>query len=339
MASPLNEIPNYQIPGELADREVDILAFGSAVLEQVVQVENYPEAGQHSLNIREMVFTAGGCAVNVACYAGRIGASAGIISVLGEGKYGSQVRDELARSNVLNNTVIEIPGKDGILVIELTNQAGDWTTMTYSDGDMALQPEHVPAVLEFKRAKVLHIDGYAFLSSGSEAAVEKALRNGRKAGCVISFDACVPAAKEKPEFLGWLASQADIVFANEFEAMAATRTASVKDAIEKVRHGGPELAVIKLGAGGSILVTPEQTGHIPAYQVDIVDTVAAGDAYIGTCLSCLCRGESLHQAATRGSAAGALACLGHGSLSYRFDLEDIDRLVRTGVKIPTNITL
>jgi len=38
------------------------------------------------------------------------------------------------------------------------------------------------------------------------------------------------------------------------------------------------------------------------------------------------------EAATRGSAAGALACLGFGSLSSRFTGKDIDALIARGPK-------
>lgn len=71
-------------------------------------------------------------------------------------------------------------------------------------------------------------------------------------------------------------------------------------------------------------------GYIPAYEVNVLDTVAAGDAYIATMLLSLCRGLPLMEAATRGSAAGALACLGFGSLSSRFTDSDIDTLIARG---------
>ena len=67
---------------------------------------------------------------------------------------------------------------------------------------------------------------------------------------------------------------------------------------------------------------------IPAYPTDIVDTISAGDAYVAATLVALIDGASAADAAREGSAAGALACRGAGSLASHFTRADIRSVIR-----------
>jgi ribokinase len=62
-----------------------------------------------------------------------------------------------------------------------------------------------------------------------------------------------------------------------------------------------------------LLLTPELTKHIPGYQVDVVDTTAAGDAFCGALGTALARGEALEDAVVFANAAGALAVTALGA--------------------------
>ena len=64
--------------------------------------------------------------------------------------------------------------------------------------------------------------------------------------------------------------------------------------------------------------------HIPAYRVKAVDTVAAGDAFVGGFAVALSEGLSIMDAATFGNAAAAIAVTRPGaqpSLPNRAELE------------------
>lgn len=320
--------PEFNLSQTLSTRPIDILAFGSAILEQVIKVDQWPASGgQKKVDVLSLTFSPGGCAVNVGCFAGRLDCKSAVVCCLGDGRYSQPIWDELRRSNVMTQFIHRYEGHDGNLVIELTNVEGDWAVMDYIDPDILLKAADVPPEEVFRDTKIFHIDGYSYVNAGDQVTVEKAFTRARQAGCIISVDGCVPAAEIHPDFMVSLFTRADIVFANLIEAFAATKTTSVEDAIKVFQKLGPGLIIIKMGLEGSFVVTPKMVGHVPAYPVKVVDTVAAGDAYIATCLCRLLQGDSLFDAAHRGSAAGALACLGAGSLTSRFDLADIDHLI------------
>lgn len=321
----------YVLPPELSTRPLDILALGSLVLEQVVNVRNWPiPGGQEVTPVTSIVYTAGGCALNVASYSSRMGAKAGVLSTIGGKQFCQEVWDEIERSGVDTTYLREFEDEDGSLIIIIANPEGDWTVLDFLNRAILLREQDIPTTDDFCRTKILHVDGFSYISAGDKEAVICAVERAKQAGCVLSVDGSVPAAKEEPEFLASLYQRADIVFANRFEAFSATNSQNEDEAIEALQSLGPQLCVMKVGLDGSFVITPDSVARVPAYSVDVVDTVAAGDAYIGTLLHCLCQGIPLMQAAERGSAAGALACLGHGSLSSWFGMDDVEALLRRG---------
>lgn len=327
------QAPFYEIPNRLRDRPLDIIAIGSLVMEQVIRVNRWPDpGGQNTVEVLSIVDTAGGCAMNVSCFAGRIGGKSAILSAIGDGRYTNEARAELAYAGVDSSLLVVHPGREGSLIIIMTDPSGDWGVLEYTDPELRIKAEDLPMVDMFARAKFLHVDGFSYVSAGEKAPVLEAVERARQAGCLLSVDASVPAARAEPEFLRILFHQADIVFANQFEAMVATQTPTVEAAAMALQAMGPQVAILKLGRDGSYVITPKTVSLVPAYEVDVVDTVAAGDAYIATMLVSLCRGLPLLEAAVRGSAAGALACLGAGSLSHRFSPADIQVLLKRGPK-------
>ncbi len=320
--------PVLSTPAALATRPLDILAVGSLVYEETIKVPKWPSwGGQETVPILSHTITAGGCATNVTIFAGRMGGKCALVSTAGDGKFGRLVVDELARSNVELRHLRIVAGSEGNLVLMITNPQGDWTVMDGIDKRVRLRLEDIPPIEVFAKAKFLHIDSFAYLSAGTTKVVERALELGKQASCLVSVDGCVPAAKAKPKYMASLFWRADVVHANLFEACTATGCQTMEEAIRAFQEKGVPVSVLKDGERGSYVVTPENVDKVPAFPVKVVDTVGAGDAYVAAMLLSLGRGESLHKSALRGSAAGAMACLGSGSTSSYFSLIDVDALI------------
>lgn len=325
--------PNFSNPKRIASRPIDIITLGSLTMEKIIQVEKWPETGgQYVVPVKSISDTSGGCAMSVACFAGRQGGKTAIISAIGDGIYSQIIWEELKASGVEKKYLKCHKDKEGNLIIILSNPEGDWTVLDYIDPDLSLGIQDLPSVDDFRTAKFLHIDGFSFLSLGKKEMVQEAVTRGHQAGCVLSVDASVPAAKNERDFLEALFRQADIGFANKYEGLQITQTTEIQAAIEKLQTTGPKVSVLKMGLEGSYVITRNAVGYVPAYEVDVLDTVAAGDSYIAAMLLSLCQELPLMEAATRGSAAGALACSGSGSLSSRFSDGDIDALIARGPK-------
>jgi len=82
---------------------------------------------------------------------------------------------------------------------------------------------------------------------------------------------------------------------------------SAKEAAERLQEEGVGIVVLTLGARGAFLASAGESVHIPGYNVEVVDTTAAGDAFVGGLAVALAQGQSLVAAVRYANAAGALA--------------------------------
>jgi len=320
--------PEYRLSEHLLARPRDILAFGGSKLEMIIPVPGFPGGGgQQAANIPLPYYTPGGCATNVACFAGRIGAAASVVTRAGSGFYGQRVWDEYAVSHVDTTYARQLAGHEGDLLIIMTDPQGDWFVLSYLDPDLELRVEDIPPVEVMRQFKAVYIDGFAFPSAAELPAMDAIIERGHQAGCLVVTDAAVPTVLAQPQVAANICRRCDIVYANEDEALGLTGTATIDDAIEALREMGITLTFVKLGAAGSLIVGRDRIGEVPTYPITLVDTISAGDAYVAATLTGLCHGDSLALAAHRGSAAGALACTSKGSLSARFTLADLDRVI------------
>ncbi|NEQ70563.1 MAG: ribokinase, partial [Symploca sp. SIO2D2] len=80
--------------------------------------------------------------------------------------------------------------------------------------------------------------------------------------------------------------------------------------------------------------TESESFFVPAFPVQAVDTVAAGDAFNGALAVALTKGLSWRQAVVWGSAAGALAATQVGAQTSLPDLETFQRFLENNSSLP-----
>jgi len=123
-----------------------------------------------------------------------------------------------------------------------------------------------------------------------------------------------PAINVDDELLGLT----DIIVLNQVESEALTgiypqTQVDAENIATWFASKGIKLVVLTLGAAGSFCVSAEETIFTPAYDVDVVDTTGAGDAFIGTMLYGLTQNFSANRMLQYATAAGALACTKEGA--------------------------
>ena len=68
-----------------------------------------------------------------------------------------------------------------------------------------------------------------------------------------------------------------------------------------------------MGGDGSIIAMGDQRIHVPAYDIEVVDTTGCGDAFTAGFIAGLADGRSLEEAAHLGTASASLVASGLGS--------------------------
>ena len=173
----------------------------------------------------------------------------------------------------------------------------------------------------FRGYDYLHMEGF-LLNSGDVAFA--ALEYARVAGSLISFDlgskGLIARHRSKVEQI--VSQYADIVFANEFEALEFTglqpREAAVQIAGILAPRGG--IAVVKCGAEGSFIARGDKVYKTGAIEVAVEDTVGAGDAYAAGFIYAHSQGCSLEECGKKAATTAAAAVAVKGPRIHRDQL-------------------
>jgi len=188
---------------------------------------------------------------------------------------------------------------------------GQRTMATYLGAANALEPADVTAEV-VQAAEIVYLEGYLFDPPAARQAFAKAAGLARAAGRRIALtlsDGFV-VERHRDDLLAFIASDVDIVFANEAEISALFQTYNFDDAVAALaeRVG---LAAVTRGEHGSVLVSKTERAVAPAAPVaKVVDTTGAGDQYAAGVLYGLARGLDLATCGRLGSLAAA-EVIGH----------------------------
>jgi sulfofructose kinase len=146
-------------------------------------------------------------------------------------------------------------------------------------------------------ARYLHLDG-----NHMDAAIPAALW-ARADGVRVSFDANRPRPR-----LDELLPLVDILIASERFPPAYTGQRDQVRAGRRLLEVGPDIVVITLGVEGCLCLWGDRVLHVPGFQVDVVDTTGAGDAFHGAFLYGLLQGWELERTAVFANAVAAINC-------------------------------
>jgi ribokinase len=125
----------------------------------------------------------------------------------------------------------------------------------------------------------------------------------------------------------------DYLTPNEVEAGLLTdrMVGSLDDAEEAGRllvARGVSTVVVTMGAMGAVAVSVAGALRTPAFPVEAIDTVGAGDAFSGAFAACLAAGAPVEAAVLVASATGALTCTRRGALDAMPARAEVVRLMR-----------
>lgn len=193
--------------------------------------------------------------------------------------------------------LVKLPQQSGIAYTFISPN-GERTFATYLGAAAMMAPDNIDGSM-FEGYDYLYVEGYLVQN---HALILRAVELAKYMGLKICLDlASYNVVEADKEFFNLLLTEyVDIVFANEEEARAFTG-ATPERALEQL-HELCEIAVVKLGAGGSMIMRKGEKVTVEAMPVsEVLDTTAAGDFYAAGVLYGLLHGYALRQCAEIGS--------------------------------------
>ena len=241
----------------------------------------------------------GGSAANTINGLAQLGISSGYIGKIHEDQFGQIFRKDMTDKGI--QAFLLSGSLDTGVATTLISQDSQRTFGTYLGAAIELSANDLKSEY-FSGYNFFHIEGY--LVQNHEL-LEKAVKLAKEKGLKVSIDmASYNVVEANLDFLKNLISEyVDIVFANEEESKAFTGLdpESALDEIAKIC----EIAIVKIGAKGSLVKTSNERLVVNAFPARPVDTTGAGDLYAAGFLYGLVKGHSLTTCAKLGGLLGA----------------------------------
>jgi sugar/nucleoside kinase (ribokinase family) len=301
---------------------IDILVFGGTLIEQDLNIPRLPRPNQDNVTFKDMIISVGGSGANVAVYGARLGGKIRLIDKWGNDKYGSMIEKHLRSEKVDIRYCKRIDHVQSAYMIILTLPDHDWTGIIRNPDRFYLDEIDLNDAA-FSDCHFLHFHGFCIRPGDSIKTVIKAIDIGKKHRIIISLDSSTPTAHDSPKLYQKIFPACDIVFTNIIEGQYITKESDPKSIAENILSYGPKTVIVKNGSDGCYAATKDTFIQIPAYKVDVVDTIGAGDAIVSGTLIGLSNGMSTEESVRLGTATAAIVCQSFGAQSYKFSKQDV----------------
>ena len=301
----------------------EITVVGSINMDLVVRVAHLPLPGETVLG-QDYQAIPGGKGANQAVAAARLGANVAMIGCVGDDVFGRLLQDNLRREKVDLVGVQAVPETSSGLAMITVDELGRNTIVVASGANLAMTPQQVADSME----SIADIDVLVLQLESPMDCVLEAARIARARGAKVVLNPA-PARPLPVEIYPYI----DVLIPNESETSLLTGLpvygiGQAEAAAQALVRAGARSVVLTLGERGALVVDEGCPAiHLPAFPAQVVDTTAAGDAFVAGLAVGLAEGKSLVDAARMGNAAGAVAVTRLGAQPAMPGREDIERLL------------
>lgn len=271
----------------------------------------------------------GGAPANLLSALAKWGHETSFIGKVGKDHFGDQLHDTLEEAGIATDHLLMDPKARTTLAFVHLDEAGDRSFTFYRDGgaDTKIRREELPPNL-FTGEGLFHFGSLGFTHEPARSTQLQLLEEAKEAGWLISYD---PNYRDQlwaseEEALTWMKrgmAHADLVKVSEEElALFLPDTDHDEAARQLLETYDLSLLVVTHGAKGSYFFTADQSGYVPGYEVQAIDTTGAGDSFFAGVLHTLITGGHLRKqddlilrkALAFGNAVGALVTTRYGAL-------------------------
>jgi len=275
-----------------------VFCLGISTLDYVYSVETMPTRGE-KYRSKGLAVVGGGCAGNASVAIARLGGRCWLATRLADDLTGDQIVADLAAEGVETGFARRVPGLRSPVSAILVDAQGERMVISYSDPEMPEDPDWLPTALPEGVGAVLADTRWG---EGALAA----LRLARQAGVpgVLDGDRKPP----HPDLVGTASHVA-------FSAQALRELSGEDDArlgLARVARDGPTWLAVTLGQEGVLFLENGEVAHVPAFAVETVDSLGAGDVWHGAFALALAEGQGERAAIRFASAAAAIKCTRFG---------------------------
>lgn len=281
----------------------NVVIVGSINMDLVVHTAHLPAPGETVLG-GNLVTTGGGKGANQAVAAARLGAQTTMLGCLGQDGFGVQLRDGLLSAGVDCSRLCVRNGiNSGVALIDIEETTHENFIIVSGGANRTLGAAEIAANADVIAAADVLVCQLEIPLEAVGAALEAARKHDTKT--ILN---AAPMCDFPREWLRWV----DVLILNETEAaqlsgLPVKELEELEQASAVLLGQGVGAVVITLGARGVSYADAQNRFYLPAYPVKAIDTVGAGDAFVGAFAAALAENRAPEAIVKFSNAVGALA--------------------------------
>lgn len=299
-----------------------ILNFGSCNIDFVYSLDHIVTPGETQHSYKMETFP-GGKGLNQSIAIARGGANvyhAGCV-----GNDAQMLLDIMNESGVDTGYIKTVDCKNGHAIIQV-NAQGENSIFLHSGSNAMITKEYVDEVLDnFKKDDIILLQNEI---SNLEYIIDKSYEKGM---CIVLNPSPYDEIIERIDL-----GKISYIVLNEIEATQITGFENIEEILNSFKKLYPDLKVmLTLGKNGCVYLDKENRIFQPVFEVNPVDTTAAGDTFTGYFIASLSKGEKYSDILKIASCASAIAVSRNGAAPSIPNMEEVKNSL---VHLNENIT-
>ncbi len=229
----------------------------------------------------------GGSVLNVAVALGRLGAPVGFFCGLSDDFFGAMIRESLAASKVDIALCPRTARPTTLAFVKLTNGNAQYAFFDEGSALRMLEEADLPAIPATVEA--MHFGSIGLTAEPCGSAYETLMRN-ESPDRLISFDPNVRPSliKNRDGYIARIermAAMSDIVRMSREDLDWLAPDSSFEDVAENWLKHGASLVILTDGADGARAIARRRSAFVPSVEVEVADTIGAGDTFSAALLA------------------------------------------------------
>ncbi|HXW16550.1 MAG TPA: carbohydrate kinase family protein [Terriglobia bacterium] len=305
-------------------RFCEVFCVGNAVADILARPVDQLAPSGMSQPLEDVELGPGGNSLNTAVALARLGVSVRIAAAIGNDRFGQFIRERVRAEGIDDTGLVTLPGAKTSTSIVLVETNGE-RRFLHLRGVSAFFSGRNLDWGQVEGSMIFHYASAFAIPTFDEESLEPALKQARELGCLTSMNICWDVRGRWLKLIQPALAHTDFIFPNQEEGRQLTGESEPAVIARRLRELGVKTVIVKLGAAGCYVDSPQGSLTSPGFPFQPVDTTGAGDCFAAGFLAAICRGQSLTSAARQANAIGALATLGLGgadSAPTRAQLED-----------------
>lgn len=295
---------------------------GDVSVDLIYFLERIPEPGEE-VPAQRALMKPGGAGGTLAAHLASLGNKVYLASRVGDDPFRSVALSQLEKVKVDLKYLQTDSEQTTSSILILLIPGGERSMISAGGASRYLDAaEFKPRMLDSIDAVVF--SAYAFVGGPQRQYAINVLDAARKREIPIFADLGTGAVRAAGKELLDILRGVPYLLMNQVELLALTGATSISYGVNALKTWGLETVVVKVGAMGSIVITPTRQELIEPYPLEeVVDTTGSGDAFTATFAHAIMQGKDPFTAARLGNLAGSLAATAIGGQGRLITEEDL----------------